>query len=168
MCMILSISYFQSALDCVQPSAKREGFATVPNTTWEDVGALEGIREELSMAILAPVRYPQQFASLGLSSPPGVLLAGPPGCGKTLLAKVHAHARTHTHQELFNTVHVCLDKCEVCSPSGRGTRMCGGQVSACSKCPLSRACLGIMCCAQQVGSIMTSLLCSTTLCPVTI
>ena len=40
------------ALSLVQPSAKREGFATVPDTTWEDVGALEGVREELSMAIL--------------------------------------------------------------------------------------------------------------------
>ena len=76
------------ALKHVQPSAKREGFATVPNTTWADVGALNDIREELSMAILAPVRYPEQFESLGLCSPPGVLLAGPPGCGKTLLAKV--------------------------------------------------------------------------------
>ena len=86
--MIHFLSSLQLALESVQPSAQREGFATVPNTSWEDVGALEGIREELSMAILAPVRYPQQFASLGLSSPPGVLLAGPPGCGKTLLAKV--------------------------------------------------------------------------------
>jgi len=78
---------FSVALSVVQPSAKREGFATVPDITWDDVGALEGIREELSIAILAPVRYPRQFAELGLTSPPGILLAGPPGCGKTLLAK---------------------------------------------------------------------------------
>ena len=80
--------HVQEAIKHVQPSAKREGFATVPNTTWADIGALREIREELSMAILAPVRYPEQFDSLGLSSPPGILLAGPPGCGKTLLAKV--------------------------------------------------------------------------------
>jgi hypothetical protein len=46
---------FQEALKVVQPSAKREGFATVPDVTWEDVGALEGVREELSYAILVCV-----------------------------------------------------------------------------------------------------------------
>ena len=44
--------HIQVALNVVQPSAKREGFATVPDITWDDVGALEGIREELSIAIL--------------------------------------------------------------------------------------------------------------------
>ena len=72
----------------VQPSAKREGFATIPGVTWDDVGALADIREELQLAILAPVRHPEHFKALGLSNPPGILLAGPPGCGKTLLAKV--------------------------------------------------------------------------------
>ncbi|XP_076598558.1 nuclear valosin-containing protein-like isoform X2 [Chaetodon auriga] len=85
------MSDFQASLASVQPSAKREGFATVPDVTWEDVGALQNIREELTMAILAPVRSPEQFRALGLSAPSGVLLAGPPGCGKTLLAKAVAN-----------------------------------------------------------------------------
>ncbi|XP_041866076.1 nuclear valosin-containing protein-like isoform X2 [Melanotaenia boesemani] len=85
------MSDFQGALGSVQPSAKREGFATVPDVTWENVGALQDIREELTMAILAPVRSPEQFRALGLSAPSGVLLAGPPGCGKTLLAKAVAN-----------------------------------------------------------------------------
>uniref|UniRef100_A0A8C5BEM1 AAA+ ATPase domain-containing protein n=1 Tax=Gadus morhua TaxID=8049 RepID=A0A8C5BEM1_GADMO len=85
------LSDFQVSLASVQPSSKREGFATVPDVTWEDVGALLDIREELTMAILAPVRSPEQFRALGLSAPAGVLLAGPPGCGKTLLAKAVAN-----------------------------------------------------------------------------
>ncbi|XP_044068952.1 nuclear valosin-containing protein-like isoform X3 [Siniperca chuatsi] len=85
------MSDFQASLASVQPSAKREGFTTVPDVTWEDVGALQDIREELTMAILAPVRSPEQFRALGLSAPSGVLLAGPPGCGKTLLAKAVAN-----------------------------------------------------------------------------
>uniref|UniRef100_A0A8C7I533 Nuclear VCP like n=1 Tax=Oncorhynchus kisutch TaxID=8019 RepID=A0A8C7I533_ONCKI len=89
--LCILMSDFQGSLASVQPSAKREGFATVPGVTWEDVGALHDIREELTMAILAPVRSPEQFKALGLSAPAGVLLAGPPGCGKTLLAKAVAN-----------------------------------------------------------------------------
>ncbi|XP_074531519.1 nuclear valosin-containing protein-like isoform X3 [Halichoeres trimaculatus] len=89
--LTILMSDFQLSLCCIQPSAKREGFATVPDVTWEDVGALQDIREELTMAILAPVRSPEQFKALGLSAPSGVLLAGPPGCGKTLLAKAVAN-----------------------------------------------------------------------------
>ncbi|XP_067015689.2 nuclear valosin-containing protein-like [Anabrus simplex] len=82
---------FLLALKHVQPSAKREGFATVPDVTWDDVGSLQNIRQELQMSILAPVRHSEKFAALGLSAPTGVLLCGPPGCGKTLLAKAVAN-----------------------------------------------------------------------------
>ncbi|XP_028676663.1 nuclear valosin-containing protein-like [Erpetoichthys calabaricus] len=89
--LCIEMEDFICSLLLVQPSAKREGFATVPDVTWADIGALEDIREELSLAILAPVRNPEQFKALGLTAPAGILLAGPPGCGKTLLAKAVAN-----------------------------------------------------------------------------
>ncbi|XP_051945638.1 nuclear valosin-containing protein-like [Xyrauchen texanus] len=89
LCVVMSD--FKMSLARVQPSAKREGFATVPDVTWEDVGALQDIREELNMAIMAPIHYPEHFRALGLNAPSGVMLAGPPGCGKTLLAKAVAN-----------------------------------------------------------------------------
>ncbi|XP_011865360.1 PREDICTED: nuclear valosin-containing protein-like [Vollenhovia emeryi] len=84
-------SDFEAALRIVQPSAKREGFATVPGVTWDDVGSLRNIRQELQMAILAPVKHSEHFNALGLTAASGVLLCGPPGCGKTLLAKAVAN-----------------------------------------------------------------------------
>ncbi|KOC61098.1 Nuclear valosin-containing protein-like [Habropoda laboriosa] len=84
-------SDFETALRIIQPSAKREGFATVPDVTWDDIGSLRDIREELQMAILAPVRHSEHFTALGLTASTGVLLCGPPGCGKTLLAKAIAN-----------------------------------------------------------------------------
>ncbi|XP_043286241.1 nuclear valosin-containing protein-like [Venturia canescens] len=82
---------FENALKVVQPSSKREGFATVPDVTWDDIGSLQNIRQELQMAILAPVRHSERFEAFGLSAPTGVMLCGPPGCGKTLLAKAIAN-----------------------------------------------------------------------------
>lgn len=82
---------FAEALKTIQPTAKREGFATVPDVTWDNVGALHGIRHELHMAIVQPIRRPEFFKAVGISEPSGVLLWGPPGCGKTLLAKAVAN-----------------------------------------------------------------------------
>eukprot|EP00462_Mataza_sp_D1_P005740 CAMPEP_0175120648 /NCGR_PEP_ID=MMETSP0087-20121206/735_1 /TAXON_ID=136419 /ORGANISM="Unknown Unknown, Strain D1" /LENGTH=352 /DNA_ID=CAMNT_0016402113 /DNA_START=155 /DNA_END=1216 /DNA_ORIENTATION=- len=81
---------FLAAVKKVQPSAKREGFATVPDVTWADIGALDAMRSELRMTILQPIKNPKQFEAVGLTCPAGVLFYGPPGCGKTLVAKAIA------------------------------------------------------------------------------
>ena len=82
---------FTTALPKIQPSSKREGFATIPDTTWADIGALRPVREELLTAIVEPIRHPEKYARVGITAPTGVLLWGPPGCGKTLLAKAVAN-----------------------------------------------------------------------------
>lgn len=82
---------FLNALPKIQPSSKREGFATIPDTTWADIGALRRVREELLTAIVEPICHPEKYARVGITAPTGVLLWGPPGCGKTLLAKAVAN-----------------------------------------------------------------------------
>ncbi|KAK9311553.1 ribosome biogenesis ATPase RIX7 [Lipomyces starkeyi] len=83
----ITVEDFMIALPSVQPSSKREEFATIPDVTWADVGALE----QLQMAIVHPIRRPELYAQVGITAPAGVLLWGPPGCGKTLLAKAVAN-----------------------------------------------------------------------------
>ncbi|XP_049875338.1 nuclear valosin-containing protein-like [Pectinophora gossypiella] len=82
---------FLKAIKTTKPCAVREGIVTVPDVTWDDVGSLSQVRKDLQLAVLAPVKYPEQLKKLGLSAPSGVLLCGPPGCGKTLLAKAVAN-----------------------------------------------------------------------------
>ena len=89
--LALTNADFTRALSIVQPSSQREGFTTVPDVTWEDLGALQAVREEMRMSIVRPIRRPDVFKMLGLNAPCGVLLWGPPGCGKTLLAKAVAN-----------------------------------------------------------------------------
>jgi ribosome biogenesis ATPase len=82
---------FLTALPTIQPTAMREGFATVPDVSWANVGALSHIRIELHMAIVQPIKRPEVYLKVGISAPAGVLMWGPPGCGKTLLAKAVAN-----------------------------------------------------------------------------
>ena len=89
--ILITIADFLTALPKIQPSSKREGFATIPDTTWADIGALRPVREELLTAIVEPIRSPEKYERVGITAPTGVLLWGPPGCGKTLLAKAVAN-----------------------------------------------------------------------------
>ena len=82
---------FLQAIEVVQPSSKREGFSTIPDTTWDEIGGLEALREELYYSIVHAINHPEKYARLGISAAAGVLLCGPPGCGKTLLAKAVAN-----------------------------------------------------------------------------
>ncbi|MCJ1232585.1 hypothetical protein MMC14_000538 [Varicellaria rhodocarpa] len=88
---IITEEDFLAALPRIQPSSKREGFATIPDTTWADIGALRPVREELLTAIVEPIKNPEKYKRVGITAPTGVLLWGPPGCGKTLLAKAVAN-----------------------------------------------------------------------------
>lgn len=83
---------FHEALGKVQPSSRREGFTTIPDVKWADVGALQDVRADMEAAVCEPIRKAELFRELGLTVPVGVLLFGPPGCGKTLLAKATANA----------------------------------------------------------------------------
>ncbi len=81
---------FVNALKDVQPSALREVTIEIPNTRWKDIGGLEEVKEEIKQAVEWPLKYPDAFKKMGIKPPRGVLLFGPPGCGKTLLAKAVA------------------------------------------------------------------------------
>ena len=81
---------FAGALTEVEPSAIREVFVEVPNVKWSDVGGLNDVKEELLEAVEWPLKYPQLFRKAGVKPVKGILLSGPPGVGKTLLAKAVA------------------------------------------------------------------------------
>jgi transitional endoplasmic reticulum ATPase len=81
---------FIGAMKSVSPSALREIFVEVPDVKWEDVGGLEKVKQELKEAVEWPMKYPEAFKRMGIRPSKAVLLYGPPGCGKTLLAKAAA------------------------------------------------------------------------------
>lgn len=82
---------FKEALKEVEPSAMREVLVEIPRVTWDDVGGLEDVKKVLKEIIELPLKDPEMFNRMGITPPRGILLFGPPGCGKTLLAKAVAN-----------------------------------------------------------------------------
>lgn len=82
---------FLTALKEVEPSAIREVFVEVPNVHWDDVGGHESLKARLIESVEWPLHYAHLFEQAGTKPPKGILLSGPPGCGKTLLAKAIAN-----------------------------------------------------------------------------
>lgn len=82
---------FDYGISIIQPTSKREGFTTIPNVTWKNIGGLKDLREELYYDIVLPCLEPTTLEKVGINKAVGVLLYGPPGCGKTLLAKAVAN-----------------------------------------------------------------------------
>ena len=81
---------FLAALREIEPSAIREVFVESPNVHWNDVGGLGSLKQRLIEAVEWPLKYPALFEKGGVTPPKGILLVGPPGCGKTLMAKAIA------------------------------------------------------------------------------
>jgi ATPases of the AAA+ class len=88
--LVVTKQDFENALRVVEPSAMREVLVEVPKVKWEDVGDLEEVKKTLREMVEWPLKYRESFERLGIEPPKGILLYGPPGCGKTLLAKAVA------------------------------------------------------------------------------
>ena len=81
---------FLNAYKEITPTAMREVYIEVPTVHWSDIGGLEEVKQDLSEAVEWPLKSPEIFKRLGIKPPKGILLYGPPGCGKTLLARAVA------------------------------------------------------------------------------
>merc|ERR1719424_2577473 len=88
--MAVTQDHFTSAMGQCNPSSLRETVVEVPNIKWDDIGGLEDTKRDLQEMILYPIDHPEKFEKFGMTPSRGVLFYGPPGCGKTLLAKAVA------------------------------------------------------------------------------
>merc|ERR1719184_45203 len=82
--------HFNEAMKVVNPSTLRETHVQTPNVKWEDIGGLEKTKKDLIEMVQYPIEYPEIYRKYGQTPSRGALLWGPPGCGKTLLAKAIA------------------------------------------------------------------------------
>ena len=89
--ILVTSSHFDHALGVVHPSSLRENQVEVPDVKWEDVGGLEEVKRELHETVQYPVEHADKYLKFGMHPSKGVLFYGPPGCGKTLLAKAIAN-----------------------------------------------------------------------------
>ncbi len=81
---------FLNAYREITPTAMREVYIEVPTVLWGDIGGLENVKQDLIEAVEWPLKTPEAFTRVGIRPPKGILLYGPPGCGKTLLARAVA------------------------------------------------------------------------------
>ena len=86
----VSMDHFREGMREVEPSAVREVFVEVPNVSWDDIGGMTDIKRRLIEAVEWPLTHADFFRDAGVKPPKGILLAGPPGVGKTLTAKAVA------------------------------------------------------------------------------
>ncbi len=86
----VTMADFIEAMKYVQPSLIREIYIEVPEVHWDDIGGLEDVKQQLREAVEWPLKYPEVFEQMGIRPPKGILLFGPPGTGKTMLAKAAA------------------------------------------------------------------------------
>jgi len=89
--MCVNMDHFKYAIAKANPSSLRETVVEIPNITWEDIGGLDQVKRELMETVQYPVEHPEKFEKFGMSPSKGVLFYGPPGCGKTLMAKAVAN-----------------------------------------------------------------------------
>jgi transitional endoplasmic reticulum ATPase len=88
--MVVKEDDFLSAYREITPTAMREVYVEVPSVHWKEVGGLDKIKNELEQSVEWPLKKPEVFKRMGIKPPRGILLYGPPGCGKTLLARAVA------------------------------------------------------------------------------
>src|SRR5712692_196028 len=88
--LVITMNDFDNAIKEIMPSAMREVYLESPDIPWTEIGGLEEVKRELQEAVEWPLRYPDLYTKLGHSMPKGLLMHGPSGTGKTLLAKAVA------------------------------------------------------------------------------
>ncbi|MHA1711965.1 MAG: AAA family ATPase, partial [Candidatus Freyarchaeota archaeon] len=98
--LVVTQDDFMNALRSIEPSALREVAVEVPNVSWDDIGGLKEVKQELIETVEWPLKYGRFYAYMGARPPKGILLYGPPGTGKTLLVKAVAT------QSQANFIHV--------------------------------------------------------------
>jgi transitional endoplasmic reticulum ATPase len=89
--MAVTQEHFKFAMGAANPASLRETVVEVPNVRWEDIGGLEDTKKELKEMVQYPIDHPEKFEKFGMSPSRGVLFYGPPGVGKTLMAKAIAN-----------------------------------------------------------------------------
>ncbi|CAN6215427.1 unnamed protein product [Urochloa humidicola] len=110
----ITMDDFEQATKMVQPSLRREEFSSVPDVTWDDVGGLDSLRREFARCIIRCIKRPEDYEVFEKNMQAGFLLYGPPGCGKTPIAKAVAH------EAGANFIHIKVDALTTKSGKERG------------------------------------------------